>query len=495
MQARTDRKLIEVRITPPRARGEDRRNVELAGLITALFESGLADLDDVVPHVKGSTVSPAFTPRITKSVPVWTAELSINAPPAEHLEVQMLLCSDEQICGALTATSSRARPELAIAGLLDEVSTVLGRAPFAGTSTAWRRPQSLDPYAELLCGRAAATLYGMLPEPPQDAIGDRRRDPAERAVYVDPEMPVAQWIAGRRRVLLNLPVLAHAAFDRASASRPMKLSLAADAARALVYAGEYEEAVLAWERVKSKNGGDPRFTLGRAQALLAAGQAERAQTELDTLSQDYRDDPVAVALRVSIADALGSSSEREDLLVLWQEVAATDPEPVRRRIAKRIDARQYAEALVLCDELAKRGAEEEASRLAIALAIGEHDYARAERELEALGMYRDLAKLRARAASEQNIEINLPQLAESQDPQAIVFVATNSARRGELVAALALIERALAIEPYMPEALALKYQVLLALGKTDDAARARALMSRADPAMAEPEALFPEARR
>src|SRR5262245_35089493 len=125
MQALTDRKLIEVRITPPHARGEDRRNVELAGLITALFESGLADLDDVVPHVKGSTVSPAFTPRITKGVPVWTAELSINAPPAEHLEVQMLLCSDEQICGALTATSSRARPELAVASLLGEVSSVL----------------------------------------------------------------------------------------------------------------------------------------------------------------------------------------------------------------------------------------------------------------------------------------------------------------------------------------------------------------------------------
>lgn len=494
MQALTDRKLIEVLIEPPAPRGTDKRTPELAGLITALFESGLADLDDVVPHVKGSTVSPAFTPRITRRVSLWAAQLTLTASTASSVAVHVSLCSEEQICGSLTSTGARARPEPIVAKLLMDVSAVLGRAPYDGTAAAWSLPLTNDPYAELLCGRSAATLYGML-SLPEEAIGDRRKDPVERAVFVDPKMPIAQWIAGRRRLLLNLPVLAHAAFERASAERPMKLSYAADAARSLVYAGEYDDAAAAWAKVRSRNVADPRFTLGRAQSLLAAGQAERAQIELDTLPHDYHDDPNAVALRVAIADALGSSNEREDLLLLWQEVAAMDPEPVRRRIAKRIDARKYDEALELCAELSARGAKEEASRLAIALAIAVRDFPRAEQEMTALGMYIEVARLRARVAMEQQVDVVVPQLAGSHDPETIVFVATNTAKRGELGAALAEVDRALAIEPYMPEALALKYQVLIALGKNDDAARVLGVLARADPAMARPGALFPELRR
>lgn len=478
VEASIDRVIIH----PPEVQREARGRAELAGLFTALVESGLADLTDVVPVVRGATVSPGLSGALELGASTWTSRLSMVPGDDQSFELTVELCDAAQVCKRHTSTAPRDATASSVAALLDGVATQLQKRPFTGTSTAWALPESKDSYATLLAGRAAATFYGLLPPLAPEAIGDRRKDPFERSILIDPNMPIAQWFAGRRAMLLDRPKTAFLAFERAASKRPAKQLYRADAARALLDGREGDPALDAWEQVVKRSPADLRFAVPHAEALVRIGDLDRALRELAALPDKYERDPQVVALRVTIDDALGGTAEREQLLALWQEVAPADPEPVRRRIAGLVAARDFPGALALVRLLADRGAGPEAARLGAALAIAVRDYDTAARDLAKLGMDEALRRLRARQALERDPGALLPELATSTDPIAIVARGGSELTRGRWDTALAEADRALRIEPWMPEALALRYEALVKLQRRDDAALTLAVLRAADPA-------------
>src|SRR4029450_6933088 len=81
-----------------------------------------------------------------------------------------------------------------------------------------------------LAGRAAAVLYGKLPAPTEEEIGDRRKDAIARAVYVDPHDAPAAWGLIRREAARGQFDKAQEAFPRALEARPSSVALYADQA-------------------------------------------------------------------------------------------------------------------------------------------------------------------------------------------------------------------------------------------------------------------------
>ena len=63
-------------------------------------------------------------------------------------------------------------------------------------------------------------------------IGDEKRDPIARAVYIDPAMPLAWWMVGRFRAARGEWGLAREAFTRAAIDRPQSVAFRADEASA-----------------------------------------------------------------------------------------------------------------------------------------------------------------------------------------------------------------------------------------------------------------------
>ncbi|MCK6550526.1 tetratricopeptide repeat protein [Myxococcota bacterium] len=474
--------VLRVIIHPPAVQREARGRAELAGLFTALVESGLADLADVVPVVRGATISPGLSGALELGASTWTSRLSMTPSADQGHELALELCDAADVCLRHTSTAPRDRTAASVAELLGDAAAQLGRKPFTGTSTAWALPESKDAYATLLTGRAAAIFYGLLPPLAPEAIGDRRKDPFDRSILIDPNMPIAQWLAGRRALLLDRPKTAFLAFERAASKRPAKQLYRADAAMALLVGREGDPALDAWEQVIKRSPSDLRFAVPHAEALVRIGDLARAERELAALPDRYERDPHVVELRVAIDDALGGTNDRDALLVLWQEVAPGDPEPVRRRIAGLVAARDFTGALALVPALSARGAQSEAARLGAALAIAVRDYETAAQDLVKLGMDEALRRLRARQALERDPAALLPELATSTDPIAIVARGGALLTRGRFDDALAESDRALRIEPWMPEALALRYEALVKLGRNTDATMTLSVLRAADPA-------------
>ena len=293
-------------------------------------------------------------------------------------------------------------------------------------------------------------FYGVREGVAEEAIGDRRRDPVARAPFLDPGMPVARWIAGRRAWSRGSSLEARDHFAAAAAARPASDLLLVDVATAWAATGRPATAAALWNR--SRRPVDPRWALARAHANLDAGSTEQAVAIVGALPLEVREEAGVAELLVLASESLGEDAARLDALLFdWQRADEADPAPVRRRIALRVRQRRYAEALELTDELAQRGAGDEAGRKAVALLVAldrlDEAAARAEQTDPHLA-----ARIRARAALSAG---QMPDL-EPSTAREHVEMGRIALAAGDRDAALAHAEAALARVPAFVDALALR---------------------------------------
>ena len=473
--------IAEVRLVPQRSGPSLRWRDEMLGIATASLEAGLSDLEDVIPVVEGVPPSPGLDGALRSGRRVWSAAVQV-APAAEGVRFELSLCDPRGACADYASTGPREHPERALAELLRETAHALGRPVPAATGAGWDAPISHDPYAILLAGRSAATWYGLIEAVPDDLVGDKRRDIVTRAVLVDPKLAFTQWINARRALQRGYPQLARGGFTRASLAQPQRVLFRADEAAAVRAMGLEEEARRAWDLVQAKAPDDLRFVASRARSMVDTREFDDAAELLEGLPERYENDVAVIELWVAISEAGGKAPPYDGLLARWQFADGTDPEPVRRRIALRVREERYDEAMAFIRTLEERGAREEASRLAMSLGVATGDYALAAKKAEDLGLAATASRIRAREALLRAPAEVPPELAAADEP--VEFVARGGARlrAGKAPAALADADAALAKDPWMPEALALRMEALQQLGRTDDARRTARQLRAADPA-------------
>lgn len=479
-----DATVVEVRLRPAIPPGANRRTIELTALATGILEGGLADLFGVVPVVQNAQPAPGFQERLETGLERWTIDVSAANPSRDRFEVALVVCNPSAQCTEDRAGSLK-DPSPAIAHLLLRLSVSLGRSPIAGVVAIWERPQSPDPYAVLVAGRAMASFYGLIPPIPPAHRNDRRLDPMERAIFIDPKMPLAQWIMARRRFQAGELALARFAFARAGVAHPQRLIFLAGEASTLSESKQFEAAETTWRQVLQRSPRDPRFAVSLGRASLLTGKLDEATEVLDRLPQMFQREAKVLRLRVDIAEARGRSREEDDeLLAAWQAAAPEDPEPVRRRIAARVRSGQLEDALELVSELGRRGQAEEALRLELALEVSLGHLTEALQAARVLGMKTVEEGLALRLLLEQRPRTRPTQTTESADPVKATALGEAYLVAGDASRALAIADRVLAREPWLPEASLLRARSLSALGMRDEASRAATRVAMVDPMLA-----------
>jgi uncharacterized protein HemY len=470
---------MEVHLQPAKVGAGVRQSTELAGLITVLLEAGLSELPGVMGVVDGVPPAPGFVEALRTGAELWSGRIEASAA-GEDVRYRLTLCDPSGACSPFEHTAAHDGASAAASALLGAAAEKLGIQVSPEQAEAWAKPQSLDPYAVLLCGRAAAVFYG-LRAPVEEAFrGDRRKDPLARAVYVDPAMPLAWWVVGRSAFAREAWGEAREAFTRGVIARPSVPVMAAEAA-ALFAGGRAEAAWSALVAVDAQVPGDPRLAVLRARAALGADQVQAAVQILDALPTSFQDERPVAELRVAIAEVTGKSSNYDELLERWQRAAPNDPEPVRRRVKLRVDDGRWEQALALTDVLAERGAGQEAAERAMGIAVGLGRYDVAEHSARELGLTEVAARIRARAALEAKPAEAPPELEGAADPIASLALAESALARGDAEAALEGARRSLKVRPWFPEALALEARALEALGRAREAAEASQRLARVEP--------------
>ncbi len=371
---------LEVALKVPAAEGSHRYRIEAAAHVSWLLELGLMELRGVVParQLDGvRRVAPGLVDALPAGAP-WTLALDVAAEEVE-LTAVATLCDPAGLCTVHDVEGRREAPWSVADLLLAQLAARLGR-PLLVPGGALGGVETSDPYAALLTGRAAAVWFGMLPPTAEADIGDVRRDPVARAVYLDPAQPSAWAVAARVR---QDPAAAAEAAGFAAAARPQSVALRADHAALLERAGSAARALALWRAVDVDAPGDPRFVVSRARALIAAGEVDRAAAGLAEVPATMWDTAPVVRVRVAVAAARGALDDA--LLVTWAQADPSDPEPVRRRVAVAVREVRVDDALALTADLAQRGAAEEARRLVVALAAELGRYAEAATAADALG--------------------------------------------------------------------------------------------------------------
>jgi len=462
--------------------GEERRLVEQRALVTAEIESGLSDVMGVVPAVENVPVSPGLSGRVESDADRWRLRVRVDQPERESMIIALELCgtATTATCAALSEECAD-DPTPAVAALLPRIASLIGRKPLAGAEAMWAKTPSRDRYARLILGRAAATWYRLIPPVPAESIHDRRLDPIERALYIDPRMALGHWIAGRRRFESKDYAGARNAFSRAGLAAPDRVIHLAEEATALAALAQTEAALSAWGQVATRAAEDARFAVPRARVFLAMGRPRDAVALLDALGPRFQGDPRVLELRVSLAEVMGGRPEDQMLLEQWQAADPSSPEPVRRRIALAVRAPALDVAYALVPELERRGAIEEAARLRLALAtsLGKLDDAIAA--ARALGLAPVAQALELRRAIEQHATPATMEPLAVGDPIGQIAVGEAYLGAGDPTHALKLADAVLEGEPWLPEALVLRATALAALGRADEAKDAWARVRAADP--------------
>lgn len=458
---------------------------ERAGLVTALFEAGFADLPGVVAVVDESPPSPGISQWLGSDDGFWTASVEYQGKGEQGTLVLSSCPPDGALCVEKSAAGPRSQLHLQIAELLTHAGELLERRASPEVIAGWSRPVSKDDYAVLVAGRAAAVWYGLLPAPPRDKEGDRRRDPVARAVFLDPKIGLAQWIAGRRLYARGDNAAAIAAFQRASEARPHSVLWRADEAAALLRGGSSELAWTGLAELNRRAPSDLRFAPLRAKAALARGRNTEALAILTAVPRDLTASRTWLELRVQLADVLGmAASDYDELLERWQGAAPDLQEPVRRRIHLRVRDGRFEEALDLTAELASRGAQDEALKLHLGLSVALSQLDGAAQDAQVMGLDETAARIIARAALQAAPRVVPPTLNGLSDPIALLVRAETLILAGRPREGLEDVERVLRAHPWMPEALAVKTRALEAQG---DQAAANVVWARlrvADPKLA-----------
>lgn len=471
-------RLLAVQLVLPEFTGSSRFDLETVGLVTALLETALADLPGVVPRVGETPV--AFGLRRAPSGLIaeggWTLDLRLGFE-GEMFVVDTELCDPEGACRIYVQRGDIDRPEPAVATVVAAMGEQLKRDTLP-LEARWRREQSADPYALLMAGRAAAVWYGLRADVSESSVGNPRRDPVARAVFLDPTMPIAQWV---RSQVARTPADRLEGAREAWEVRPDSSALAAAYASALE-ATDPGEAWRVWQHVDAMSPADPRYTVARARAALRAGDSDEAERILENLDSRLLPARALAELEVSLADTRGVPAPDADL-ARWQASDRDALEPVRRRVALRVAEGRHIDAMPLTIALATRGAPEESDRLALALSseLGRWELA-AEAALR-LGDYPMANRLQARAAADQPARA-AELLAGADTPQALLARAMALREVGALGPAMVAVKAAKALAPWSPDVLAVEYGVLRALGDSEGAAAVRMELRRADPARA-----------
>lgn len=446
------RSLISLQLLPPTTPLGFRWEAETTGLLLMLLELGLADLNDLVPRV-GALPPAVGLGRAPATADAWTAQLSLSGE-APALSAKLTLCSGPENCRAVLAPVSTEAPAVGAAALIAAVAEAMNRAPRAGADGAWADRLSADPYAQLITGRGAATVYGLLPAPSQ--LGDERADPVMRAVLIDPTNPTAEWMRARRLLQLGDPAGALEAVTRARSGRAEAVALRAAEAELHAVLGRHAQALEGYQELERGLGPSARFVIPLSEAALAAGQAELAAARLDALPPAVLGEPAVAELRVRVADATPGDDARYDaLLVRWAEAAPTEAEPLRRRVALRVRRGDLLGALELVPAYAPRGAEVEGQRLALALHAALGQLSEAAAVATALGEGALAGRLAARAALEADPKADLSALAADPDPGARLVAGWAALDRGDRAAAGQLLAGLRRERPHDPEVLAL----------------------------------------
>lgn len=464
---------ILVSISLPAPAPAVRWHEELGGTLVAHLEIGLADLPGVIAEVSGTPRAPGFDGPIWPDASLVTVRPSI-APAGDEVRFEVEVCHFSAPCSNHSATSTREAPAAAIAELLGALAEDLGRAPAPGAARAWARPPSRDSYAVLLEGRAAGVFYGIMPtaDAPE---GDPRRDPIRRAVLVDPKMPVAGWILGRRELERGRLGVARSVLDRGLLARPTSVALIVASARAEERYGSSRGAQERWVELVERAPDDLRFVLPRFDAALSWSDFDSAQAILEQVPPRYAGVALVLAARVALLEARGEVAD-DALLARWQAASPADTDPVRRRIAARVRAGRYAEALELVPELERRGLVDEVLDLQIALrvAVGDREGAA---EVAASGGRPEVGRA-LRAALAATPAERVTALADVGSP---VLLAEALLASGDPTGALQSVDQALSLRPHDPRALHVRGTALVALGRSNEASRAFEAAESADP--------------
>ncbi len=368
--------IVLLGITLPEPDAASPRAAETLALVGTLLEAGFGDMAEVVPQVGETPPSPGLSVPNGADVDAWSATVSLAPSKATpgSLRLGIELCEVVDRCEVLEATATPALLPQALGPLLESASVVLGRRAPDVTRAAWTQPVSNDPYAITVLGRAAASWYGFAAPTAAEKWGDKRADPMTRAGFLDPAMPYGFWLAGRRALGAELD--ARVPLQRAAMARPGSASVLAAEAQALLKAGKPRDALARYELIDQLLPGDPRFVRDHARTALDLGEVELAQRVLARAPLGLRETRDLLVLRVRASD--DGKRDLDELLALWQQRVPDDPEPVRRRIERRVRDDRFADALALVPVLRERG--EDPSALAGALqAAVDHDAAPTDR--------------------------------------------------------------------------------------------------------------------
>ncbi|MBI2373752.1 MAG: hypothetical protein HYV07_07125 [Deltaproteobacteria bacterium] len=468
-------RIAVVVIVPPTFEKHDDPRVDVAGLVTALLETGLADVTAVVPVVEGAHTAGTF--RSPRARPDLRVEPKIELV-RDTLELTILSCEPAGSCTVLKRSVPKQTPWTATQPILSTIAETLSLPVPDEVEAAWGRPLSKDAYAVTIAGRSAAVVYGMKAPPSGEARGDRRKDPVARAVFIDPKNALAHWLAGRRFLEEGDPRAARISFQAACGAEPRRISYCAAEAMMLTEIKSGDVAWSVWSKIPGK---ELRFALPRARAAFMAGRFDDALDILDGLPEDLKSASATLELRVRIADAQGATDSYDELLVRWTAAAPEDPEPVRRRLRLRLAEGKLPEALALTTDLAARNSEAEAKRFEVALSLAMQDYARAALAAEALGDAEIAGRIRARGALEADPTIVPPELTTAEDLDAVMVRAEVALGNGQPDEALALAESVLVKTPWVPEALEIQARAQAAIGDREAFARSIEKLRLADP--------------
>lgn len=449
------------------------RTPELRGLVAGLLEWRLASLDGVIPRVADAPISPGLSDAVLEGASSWTLSVELVGSDAD-LGLVGTRCDTSGNCVQVSGGGgTHDHPGPAIDALVASLAQSIG---LLGNLRTTHGRESEDGYAILIAGRSAATFYGWLPAPEEEARGDNRRDVYRRALYIDPTMPLAAWIAGReahrRGELETADALLRAARERV----PGQLSLVADELAAHLVSRPRHPPTELIQQLAAGAPQDARFLVVRSRAMLASGLAADAEALLLEVPDWALRDPRIAALRVATADALRLAPDVLDTrLTAW---AAMDPqaqEPIRRRARLAVDEGRFTDALPFANELATRGAAEEAARLGIAIETALGRFEQAATRAHARGDRQLATSLRART-------VVPPTNLDDASPAALLAVAQAMAEDGRRSEAVELAQAARAAWGDHADAWRALADVLKA-ARDPGAAEALAAAERLDPAV------------
>ncbi len=470
----------EIRIEPIQDFGGHRYAHEVAGIVVALYETGLADLSGVVPHYDQHGPPPGIDRWLTGSSKHWTAKFSFGYD-RDALQIVLRLCPASGPCKGASASGPRELPEGAITELLVWTAGQIHAPVPAGLVEAWSKPLSHDRYAVLVLGRAAASWYGMVDPVDPEERGIPGKDPLARVVLIDPSLSMAHYIMARRALDIGHQGVAVRAFERAREGTPDRFVYQAASAAAFASAGQWADARKSWDELDARWPDDSRFVIPRVETYLASGMAKEAQGLIDELPDRFDHDPEIARLRVGIADKVGPGPDYEKLISEWETAAEYDPEPVRRHIALRLRDGRFEEAFELLPKLEARGASTEAKQMMIAIGAGIGRFDEAAKQAALVGSDSLAQRLRIRAVLEKEPRTVPPSLLNLGETDARLLAAKLLGQSNPNQA-LADVQAILREDRFLAEAIVLEVNLLERLGRTEEAIQARERLQFADPA-------------